>query len=394
MAEHAGEEAAAAAAATAVARPRVLFLGRVVHGYTWRLLGELERNGVEVRAVYRDAPAAMTRQFAHESGPDGDVPALNSDRAPLREAVRFMEADAADAVIALGGSGNLRLLLAAWWRTRPGTPIVLFTDANVPRGPGAPRDWARHVLYRLLRPLVTEAWTLGRSNEEALRCYGVRRHRRLPLYATDFDALGGGGAAPSPREAGAIRLLCVARLSPEKNLAALCEALQDDAVAGRFELTLAGEGPERAALEAAARRSRAPIRLLGAVPRERMGTVFAQADALILPSRWEPWGIAVVEALGLGLPVVATTRVGSAVSLADGGGVVLSRGTDPASLRGALRALADGWDAHRAAARAGSARVRDEFGTRAVAQRIAAVLRGERPISADARPGPTGSPPP
>jgi glycosyltransferase involved in cell wall biosynthesis len=377
MTEHAGDVAAAAARDAAAARPRVLVLGKVVHGYTWRLLLELERSGVEVRVVYRDAPAAMAAQFAHESGPDRDVPALNSDRVPFSQTVRFMEAEVADAIIVLGGSGNPRLLLAAWSRRRPGTPIVLFTDANVPRGPGAPRDWARHVLYRLLGPVVTEAWTLGRSNEEALRRFGVRRQRRLPLYATDYDALGGAIARRSPREGERIRLLCVARLDPDKNLVALCAALQDDALAARFQVTIAGEGPERAALEAAALRSRAPIRLLGAVPRQRMGEVFAEADALVLPSRSEPWGIAVVEALGLGLPVVATPRVGSAVSLAEVGGVVLSEGIDPGSLRRALRVLADGWDAHRAAARAASTRVRDEFGTRAVAKRILAVLRAD-----------------
>jgi hypothetical protein len=357
------------------ARPRVLVLGRVVAGYTWRLLRALERCGVEVRAVHRDAPAAMQAQFAHESGPEGSVSALNSDRASMREAVRFARAGEATAIIALGGAGNVPLLLAACLLKRRGTPVFLFSDANVPTSPvGSPRDWARHVLYRALRPLLTEAWTLGRSNEEALRGFGLLAQRRLPLYATDFDELEEGGAAATAGGAGRIRLLCVARLSPEKNLRALCEALRGEAVSGRYELTIVGEGPERAALERAARLSPAPIRLLGAVPRRAMGRVFAAADALVLPSTWEPWGIAVVEALGLGLPVVATSRVGSAVSLAEGGGVLIAPGTDPGSLRLALAALAEGFEGHRAAARAGSARVREEFGTDAVARRIAAAL--------------------
>jgi glycosyltransferase involved in cell wall biosynthesis len=356
------------------ARPRVLVIGRVVAGYTWQLLHALERCGVEVRAVYRDAPAAMQAQFAHESGPEGNALALNSDRSSWREAVRFARAGEATAIIALGGAGNVPLLLAACVLKRPGTPVFLFTDANVPIGPvGSPRDWARHVLYRALRPLVTEAWTLGRSNEEALRGFGVRAQRRLPLYATDFGALEGAAAAAPPGGAGRIRLLCVARLSPEKNLLALCEALRGEAVSGRYELTLVGEGPERGALERAARASSAPIRLLGAVPRREMGRVFAAADALVLPSTWEPWGIAVVEALGLGLPVVATPRVGSAVSLA-GGGVLIAPGTDPGALELALAELAEGLEAHRAAARARSASVREEFGTDAVARRIAAAL--------------------
>lgn len=361
----------------ATPRLRLLVIGRVVAGYTWRLLREIEGNGIEIRVVHRDSPPAMTSQFAHESGPEGNVAALNADRASLREALRFARADAADAIIVLGGSANLALLLLACRLKRPQTPVYLFTDANVPTGvAGAPRDWARHVLYRALRPFVTEAWTLGRSNEAALRGFGLQPQRRLPMYAIDFDALGNGIPARPRTDGGTrIRLLCVARLSPEKNLTGLCEALQSDGVAGRFELTLVGEGPERPAIEQVAHRSRCPIHLLGSVPRRHMAGVFANADALVLPSTWEPWGIAVVEALGLGLPVVATTRVGSAVSLAGSGGVVLSPGTDPGSLERALATLADDLEALRSAARTASTRIREEFGTEAVALRIVDVLR-------------------
>jgi glycosyltransferase involved in cell wall biosynthesis len=361
------------------AGPRLLVLGRVVAGYTWRLLRELQRGGVTIRAVYRDAPPAMASQFAHESGPEGDIAALNSDRAWFGEAVRFMEADRADALLALGGSSNLALLLLACALKRRRIPVYLFTDANVPSRRGVSlRHWIRHVLYRALRPLVMEAWTLGRSNEVALAGYGLRAQRRLPLYTVDFDALEEGRPRPARTpEDGGIRLLCVARLSPEKNLLSLCEALQGEPVVGRFALTIVGEGPERPALEAAARRSRSAIRLLGSVPRRDMGAVFAEADALVLPSAQEPWGVAVVEALGLGLPVVATSRVGSAVSLAeDHGGIVLSSGTDPASLRGALARLAEELEPLRSGARTASAHIRKEFGTEAVALRIAEVVRG------------------
>ena len=201
-----------------LARPRLLAVGRVVHGYTWRLLREVASCGVDVRVVARDAPPEMAAQFAHETGPEGSVRALNSDRCSFREAVRFMRAGEATAVLALGGSANLPLLLAECASKRKGTPVILFTDANVPSRPvGAPRDWARHVLYRALRPLVAEAWTLGSSNEEALRAFGISAQRRLPLYATDFRALSSGPPARSGTPGGRIRLLCVARLSPEKN---------------------------------------------------------------------------------------------------------------------------------------------------------------------------------
>jgi len=70
-------------------------------------------------------------------------------------------------------------------------------------------------------------------------------------------------------------------------------------------LVFAGTGPlreELAALAAAGER----VEVLGWVPREAMPAVFARARALVMPSRWqEPFGIAGLEALVHGVPVVA-----------------------------------------------------------------------------------------
>jgi UDP-glucose:(heptosyl)LPS alpha-1,3-glucosyltransferase len=70
----------------------------------------------------------------------------------------------------------------------------------------------------------------------------------------------------------------------------------------------------------------------------------AASDAFVLPTRYEPWGLVIVEALGSGLPVVTTRLAGAALAVEDGEtGRLLRDPEDPAELAEALRwALAGG----------------------------------------------------
>lgn len=95
-------------------------------------------------------------------------------------------------------------------------------------------------------------------------------------------------------------VLCVARLATPKRIDLLLEAWADvpDAL-----LLLAGDGPDRAALQ----RQAAPlsrVRFLG--ERRDVGRLLAATDLLVLPSDREGLPMAVLEALAAGVPVVAS----------------------------------------------------------------------------------------
>lgn len=59
-----------------------------------------------------------------------------------------------------------------------------------------------------------------------------------------------------------------------------------------------------------AKSSKGRIRLLGAVDYADLPATYAVADLFWQPSRWEPWGLAVNEAMASGLPVLVSTRCG------------------------------------------------------------------------------------
>ena len=126
------------------------------------------------------------------------------------------------------------------------------------------------------------------------------------------------------------------RLGPQKALGIALEAVAE--VPG-ITLAIAGDGPDRKALQRRARElgldERA--RFLGSVSREGVLSLFRAADAAILSSRWENFPHTVVEALAVGSPVIATAVGGVPEVVRDGENGLLVRSGDAGALAGAIR---------------------------------------------------------
>ena len=139
------------------------------------------------------------------------------------------------------------------------------------------------------------------------------------------------------------RVLFLARLAPRKRPLAFVDAARrvgpdhpdvEFVLAGPDE----GEGPAvRAALDQA-RSAGLTISWVGALPPEETGVQMQQASAYVLPAVDEPYPMAVLEAMGVGLPVVITRSCGLADLVRESGaGLVVDETVD--ALVEALRTL-------------------------------------------------------
>lgn len=143
----------------------------------------------------------------------------------------------------------------------------------------------------------------------------------------------------------------------------------------RIRVLCAGDGSLRDALpaRAAALGIGDTVRFLG--PVDDVAELLAAADALLMPSHHEGLGVAALEAMAAGLPVVASHVGGLPEAVVDGETGLLVPPGDPATLAAAIATLAADPARARALGSAGSARVRMHFSMAAMAEGTLAVYR-------------------
>ena len=156
----------------------------------------------------------------------------------------------------------------------------------------------------------------------------------LPATAKDLLELG-----PEPL------LLYVGRLQPIKGLETLLEAMTR--LEGESKLLIIGgdqDEPENG--HAAHLRARVSalglgrrVRFLGAQPQRRLRLFYAAAEATVMPSYYESFGMVALEAMACGSPVVASRVGGLTTTIQDGVTGHLVPEGDPAALAGRLSGL-------------------------------------------------------
>jgi glycosyltransferase involved in cell wall biosynthesis len=237
------------------------------------------------------------------------------------------------------------------------------------RALGAPLEWERvHVLAPTVRALEAPvdrsgpAEMAGAGGAPDSATSGAAAPMRERGTADGARALVVSRFAPDKGIDGA-HALVVSRLAPEKGIDVAIDACRAAGIA----LVVAGDGPERVALEARAREGGCEVRFLGHVDDPRLAALRAGAAIALVPSRSaETFGLAAAEAMAAGLPVAAG-RVGALPELVEEQGLV------PVGDAGALAAAIDRLAGDQVYGERGLERVRALCGPEVVARGLAEV---------------------
>jgi glycosyltransferase involved in cell wall biosynthesis len=217
----------------------------------------------------------------------------------------------------------------------------------------------------------------GRASAEYLRSLGIdaKLIEQAP-NAVDIQIFGD-AVAEARRDLAGLRnslgltrctFLYVGRLDPEKGVDLLVEAFRTLAA----DLVIVGNGSESARL---ARVTPANVRLVGRLERDDLVPWYAAADAFVLPSRSDQWGMVLNEAATAGLPLVSTDAPGAAHDLIEEG--VNGFRVPVGDLRALTKALARVTDdpQFRQAAGRRSAEIATRFTPAAWADAVGSVVR-------------------
>ena len=209
-----------------------------------------------------------------------------------------------------------------------GIPVVFTAHGwAFTEGIGYPQRWFFKVAERLVAPLADKIITVSEYDRQlALRHRIVEPERVITVYNGVPDIPPELRACPLTKEGERVRLIMVARFSPQKDHALVLRAL-----AGLrdlpWELELIGDGPLRPACEQLARDLHISDQVYFRGERKDVAEHLAQAHLFVLASHYEGLPITILEAMRAGLPVVAANVSGVSEAVQHGRtGLLFARG--------------------------------------------------------------------
>jgi len=234
---------------------------------------------------------------------------------------------------------SLQAILAA---NALGIPVLLRAESWLNDRDRSPLKLTlKRIALRALRPAIAATLPIGSLNAQYWRHYFGDDVPQFPMpYAVDNDYFAERAAASHQAELsdhlnldpGLPVILFASKLQPRKRCMDLLEAYRL-LPQGTAHLIIVGDGEERLRLETFCRdQALTGVRFAGFQNQSALPGYFRLADVFVLPSRHEPWGLIVNEAMAAGCPCIVSDEVGCHADLITPGveGYVFPAGNIPA----------------------------------------------------------------
>lgn len=259
---------------------------------------------------------------------------------------------AAPEVILCGGYSYIASWQALYWARRHHVPFLLWSESNLHdfRHSHAMTEFFKNQFLHRCSGFVVP----GRSALEYVRTHGAKENSIFIAPNAVDNELFSRGAERARRNEAALQkelglpgryFLFVGRLVREKGVFELLRAyasLNQD-LRREFGLVFVGDGNSRSLLEKEATSiSAGIIRFTGFAQREQLGAYYGLAEAFVLPTYTDTWGMVVNEAMACGLPVIVSRAAGCAADLVrENWNGLLVAPKDVGCLESAMRLLAE-----------------------------------------------------
>ena len=208
-----------------------------------------------------------------------------------------------------------------------------------------PHGWSVDIkgarVVRLVAEVVERVLALNTDQVILISRHEYRRARDLGFGEDKLSLVVSGirpespDVQPAPWEDNRLKVLFAGRFDFQKGVDVLLEAVQD--LGDRLTVRLVGGGVVNSLRLPESLPSH--VTNLGWLDRTDVSAQMKSCDVLVVPSRWEGFGLVAVEAMRLGIPVIASGVGGLREILGDGQYGIVVPPEDPQALRSALLSL-------------------------------------------------------
>lgn len=269
------------------------------------------RGGIELTLVFllRQDPRwpwgepAKPLKFAHEY--------LNERNGSALGVIGAIKRSRPDVVI-VGGWDRIAYLTCFAMQPFSSFDVVLWSESTALDGRHS--SYFRTRVKRMVVAMAAATVVPGSAAADYARALGAKRLAVARNAVALPDSARNDPLASNGRDC--LTALYIGRLSHEKGVDVLLQAWSNVQRRIEAQLVIVGSGPEEPALrQIEASLGLRAVQWIPFLQPSELDQWYRSADVLILPSRSEPWGFVINEAMGVGLPVIASEVCGAARDL-------------------------------------------------------------------------------